>query len=344
MTLDIGVIGSMTSRELTISIFALVLSSACSSAETPAFGTEGAPCPNDNNCFQPLQCVEGFCRAVAPGPDAGAPDGGQNPVVFLETFNSGPLQTTPDGQELGFTLTGSAAIVRESTGYTDVRVEISGLTPNTEFTAHVHAKACNDEGGGPHYKIDDTVEEVIEENEIWPSITPGPDAWGYGRIRVSHYARPEAQSIVIHEPLEGRRIACFDLNPNADVTATGTFNAFPNAAIAITGTAELRRYAGGSVASVSLNGPLPPNTVFPIHVHAKACNDESGGPHYLFDTTIVDAIEENELWPDATVDATGNTATGSASAPEHIARFDAVSMVIHDPDTGERLACADLQF
>ncbi|MEO1337541.1 MAG: hypothetical protein AAFV29_17995, partial [Myxococcota bacterium] len=235
-------------------------------------------------------------------------------------------------------------IVREASGYTDVRVEISGLTPNTEFPAHVHAKACNDEGGGPHYKIDDTVEDVIESNEIWPSLTAGPDAWAYGRIRVSHYARPEAQSIVIHDPIEGRRIACFDLSPNADMTAKGTFAALPDAAIAITGTAELRRYAGGSVATVSLDGPLPPNTTFPIHVHAKACNDESGGPHYLFDTTITEALEDNEIWPDATVNAAGDLASGSASAPTHIARFDAVSMVVHDPDTGARLACADLRF
>ncbi|MEO1339355.1 MAG: hypothetical protein AAFV29_27190, partial [Myxococcota bacterium] len=85
LLLDSGVIGSMTLLNRKLSQVALRtmpiligVASACSTSDAPPFGTEGAACPNDNNCFRPLQCIEGFCRSVE-GPDGGVPDGGQNP-------------------------------------------------------------------------------------------------------------------------------------------------------------------------------------------------------------------------------------------------------------------------
>ena len=35
---------------------------------------------------------------------------------------------------------------------------------------------------------------------------------GKGKIEVYHIARPEAQSVVIHDPSDGARITCFDLD------------------------------------------------------------------------------------------------------------------------------------
>ena len=285
-------------------------------------------------------------------PDAGQPVIDAGPAdaggpIYAETLTGGPLTVTPDGLALGFgAITGRATMVREATGYTDVMVQVYGLeTTEPQFATHVHAKACNDEGGGPHYKIDETIEEVIESNEVWPNVIPGPDGEGVGRIRVNHYAAPSARSVVIHEPVEARRIACFDLALNADVVASGTFYPMPAGTAAnIGGTAELRRYTGGTVTTVSITGTLQAGATYPAHVHAKACDDEMGGPHYKIDESIAEVVEENELWPSATASMDGMSATGTHTNSIHLARFSAVSVVIHDPDTGDRLACADLKL
>src|SRR5262245_34945205 len=150
----------------------------------PAPGTLGASCPNDNNCIAPLKCINLTCQmpeevpdgGVTP-PDAGTPDTGvviepdAGVVEYQDHFNSGPFAVTPDGTTLGYAaLTGRAGLIREKTGYTNVLVFASGLTPNMQYGSHVHAKACEDEAGGGHYKIDMTVMEVNQQNEIWPTI------------------------------------------------------------------------------------------------------------------------------------------------------------------------------
>ena len=336
---------------LTASVFI-----ACAE-EAPRPGTEGASCPNDRNCLSPLVCVEGTCRPPDAQPDAGVPDdAGQlapdvgvadaGPQPYIETLTSGPAAIMPDGQTLGYAISGRAAMLREASGYTDIVVQISGVTTGeTEFSTHVHAKACGDEDGGPHYKIDDTIAEVVPDNEIWPTITVGPEGEGLGRVRVSHYARPEAQSVIIHEPAEGRRIYCFDLAADADITASGTLYPLPDgAAEDISGTAELRRYSGGTQASVNFTGTLQPDALYPVHVHAKACDDEVGGPHYKIDEAITEVIVENEIWPMAMANTEGTAAAGTYTVSTHVARFSAVSVVVHNPDDGNRIACADLKL
>lgn len=317
-------------------------------------GTEGSSCPNTNNCIMPLQCIDGICQTPGDVRDGGVErDGGVAPrdggpprdggIEYDQAFNGGVFAVTPAGTTAGFDqLVGTAAMVREETGYTDVRVEVSGLTPSTTFGAHVHALACNDNVGGGHYKLDDTVMDTVEANEIWPVVTVGPNGDGLGTIRVNHYARADARSIVIHEPMNNEKIACADLAPNANLTAMGTFGELPaGMGRGITGTAELRRYAGGTQVSVSLMGNLTADATYPTHVHATPCDVNSGGPHYKIDDGIMDTVEENEIWPNAIADTGGTMASGSASTP-HIARFSAGSVVVHDPDNGDRLLCADL--
>ena len=334
-----------------------LLALAVTACNEPPFGTLGASCPNDRNCIAPLKCIDGKCAMAPEEPDAGMPDTGALPDAgmpdtgppdtgvpeYEDDFASGPLTVTPDGMTLGYTaLTGRAGIVREETGYSSVLVFASGLNPNAEYGAHVHARRCDDEGGGPHYKIDIEVMDVIESNEIWPAITSDVDGNGVGYLRVNHYARADAASVVIHQTGGLERIACANLSPNADVTATGTFYELAaGTGIGITGTARLRRYSGGTVASVELMGTFTSTSPYSVHVHEKRCADDEGGGHYKIDPTVMGAVEANELWPNATPN--GTMAMGTAMTP-HIARYDAWSMVVHDPVTRDKLLCADLKW
>jgi Cu-Zn family superoxide dismutase len=341
-----------------------LLALALSACNEPGFGQLGAACPNDRNCVAPLKCIEGTCQMAPEVPDAGEiadtgtpPDTGMPPdtgVVdtgmpdtgvpeYEDQFASGPLSVTPDGMTLGYAaLTGRAGMIRETTGYTSVLIFASGLNPNADYGAHVHAKACADEGGGPHYKIDTAIMDVVQTNEIWPAVTSGPDGEGVGYLRVDHYAREDALSVVIHQTGGLERIACADLTPDAEATATGTFFLLPaGMGSGISGTARLRRHSGGTVATVELMGTFTSTSPYPVHVHSKRCDDEMGGPHYKIDPEVMGAVEANEIWPDAI--ANGNVARGSATT-RHIARYDAWSMVVHDPVSGDRWLCADLKW
>lgn len=332
-------------------LFLLPVAFACSGND----GREGSGCPNTNNCIMPLVCVDNICQQPVAGRDAGVErdggvvvrDGGverDGGVAPDETITAGTLTVTSSGTAEGFAaLAGSGAMVREATGYTSVRVEVSGLTASTTFSTHVHVEPCST-GGGGHYKIDETVNDVVQANEIWPVIMADANGDGVGMARVNHYARPDARSIVIHEPVDALRIACLDLAPNGNVTASGTFAELPTGAgSGITGSATLRRSPAGTVASVSLSGALTADATYPIHVHASPCDVMAGGPHYKIDTAVMETEPDNEIWPNATADAAGAMAMGTATV-DHIARFDAQSMVVHDPDTNDRLLCADLRW
>ncbi|MBI4815511.1 MAG: hypothetical protein HY791_04605 [Deltaproteobacteria bacterium] len=331
-------------------MLAFPLSLGCTEAER---GTEGAACPSDNNCLLPLRCVSGICSKVAEAPDTGlledsgvgpldaaelAPDAGEIPSP---RFNSGTFSTTTDGTGLGFTISGRAALIVEPTGYTSVMITASGLTPNTQHGAHVHAKACADEGGGPHYKLDPAREDQAEANELWPAITTDAAGSGRGLVRVMHGARPDAKSVVIHAPGVATRIACADLLPNVEVQSGGSFSELPDGVgLGFSGTAQLLRRGTGTEVNVSLSGPLEAGKTYATHVHASPCATESGGPHYKIDPGVMAAEEGNELWPNVTM--TGPNAGMGTKTTTHIARFEAQSVVVHHPDTAKRLLCADL--
>ncbi len=122
----------------------------------------------------------------------------------------GDLHTFADGPGLGYEITGRAQMVRTADGRTLVSVQARGLLPNTDYPVHVHNAPCNVGNGGGHYQhvvggdIDPT-------NEIWPGFTSNAAGHGNGHAAHSFTARPEAQSVVIHDP-GGPRIACADLD------------------------------------------------------------------------------------------------------------------------------------
>lgn len=269
-------------------------------------------------------------------PDTGVPD-------YPEGFWGGALRPTQAGMDLNYdTLQGWAGVVLQTTQKTDLMVKVEGLNPNVQYVGHVHDRVCDDQDGGAHYKKDPNVAEVQEANELWATLAADANGTAYANIRFDHYVRAAAQSFIIHEPgANAERIACATLYKTADITARGDFTALPDgAALGLTGTATLRRYAGGTVARVRLTGNLAAQT-YPAHVHAKACADEAGGPHYKINPDITDTVEANEIW--VAGERNGAMAEG-AKLVTHLARYDARSIVVHDPTTNNRILCADLSW
>jgi hypothetical protein len=124
---------------------------------------------------------------------------------------TGRFHSTMLGADRGYDIRGGATMIRSdhAGGHTVVFSFASGLAPNTEYTSHVHNAACST-GGGGHYQHE-VGGAVDGSNEIWPTLTTSRWGVAFGSATHAHRARQEAQSIVIHDPTDGGRIACLDL-------------------------------------------------------------------------------------------------------------------------------------
>ena len=121
----------------------------------------------------------------------------------------------------------------------------------------------------------------------------------------------------------------------------GEFSAFAaGIGLPITGRAQMVRTADDKTfVSVHLEG-LDDNATYPVHVHAAACDTDTADGHYKFDTNDP-AEPPNEIWPGFSTNDAGvgnGKATVLARAGET-----AVSVVVHDPITKAKIACADLR-
>jgi hypothetical protein len=122
---------------------------------------------------------------------------------------NGDLQTFASGLERGYDISGRAQLVRTADGRTLAVVEAWGLAPNTAYPVHVHNAPCDVNNGGGHYQ--DVVGGPSDAvNEIWPGFTTNADGHGNSHAANDFTARPEAQTVVVHDP-DGARIACADL-------------------------------------------------------------------------------------------------------------------------------------
>jgi Cu/Zn superoxide dismutase len=128
--------------------------------------------------------------------------------VGLKT--SGTFYNLADADTKGLTVSGTAELYRRFDGTTVVEVDLTGLPPSAEHPVHVHDKPCDVEYGGGHYVIDAAGPEG-EDNEIWPSVTANANGAGSRAIAVSHLARADAQSLVVHDGADAARLACVDL-------------------------------------------------------------------------------------------------------------------------------------
>jgi hypothetical protein len=107
----------------------------------------------------------------------------------------------------------------------------------------------------------------------------------------------------------------------------------------VQGKALLARHVDGTTMLSLAAAGLAPGVEHTAHVHTWPCEFEAGG-HYLLDPSVVDGGETNEIWATLTPDADG-VATWVETL-QLTARGDAISIVIHDPESGDKLACADL--
>lgn len=139
------------------------------------------------------------------------------------TTSVGRFSNLPAGDSMGLQVDGVAILRRTSDG-TSGRVVLRGLDPGLVYAAHVHNQPCQPGAGGTHYR-DVPTGVGTPPNEMWFSSSDDPFAGivanrggvARGSGAVDWVARPEAQSVVIHQVVSptgtsgGPKIACADL-------------------------------------------------------------------------------------------------------------------------------------
>lgn len=259
----------------------------------------------------------------------------------------GAFTTYADAPAADASISGTAELtVSPADGATTVRLDLEGLDATATYAAHVHELPCDVNKAGGHYKRDTTVVDEQEDNEIWPDVTSG-DAQVF-----DHVVRYDAQSIVIHrvEASASPKVACANLVRQTvipELVTSGTAGALPDAGSDyddIEAIATLTRKKNGSTeVSLSVTGLPAGATGFGSHVHAGTCElVPPGGPHYKVDPSVTAEVEANEIWMNFNADGQGTVATGN-DKPTHLARPEAIAVVIHEPLTGTRLTCVELQ-
>ena len=137
-------------------------------------------------------------------------------------ITEGTVVTTPKGIERNYAISGKASMIRMAKNKTTVDLHVEGLNSNEKYPSHVHNLPCGEKGGGGHYQHDKGG-KVDAVNEIWLTFTS--NAAGIGSKTASHgyMARPDAQSIVIHDSTSDKtRIACINLKE--PVTADASYS------------------------------------------------------------------------------------------------------------------------
>lgn len=102
------------------------------------------------------------------------------------------------------------ALLRAFRSETHTWVHIfGGLRPGAAYPCHVHAGSCAQ--GRGHY-LRDPHGSPGPDNEIWPTVRGDRRGHSFYHLKTEHHkVRLEAQSIVIHDPVDGARLACADL-------------------------------------------------------------------------------------------------------------------------------------
>jgi hypothetical protein len=264
-----------------------------------------------------------------------------------EVAFEGQFTTYSDAPAADANISGTAELtISPGDGTTTIRLDIEGLDATATYATHVHELPCDVNKGGGHYKRNTTVVDEQEINEIWPDVTSG-DAQVF-----NHVVRYDAQSIVIHrvEPTALPKVACANLTRTTvipEYVVEGTANELQNVGNDYrnleVSASVIRKKDGSTEANIEAIGLPDGITGFGAHVHAGTCElDPPGGPHYKLDTSVEAEVEANEVWLNFDADAQG-AAMNTNAKPTHLARPDAIAVVVHEPVTGTRLTCVELQ-
>ncbi len=239
---------------------------------------------------------------------------------------------------------GEARIIRTTAKGTIISVKVSGLKGGLSYPVHVHALPCAVNQAGGHYQLDPSA-KTGEANEIWLGFTADKKGHAHSKRTLSHLARPDAQSICVHDPeANGAKMACADLFPkNKFASYEGNFAPFAKAKGAdlhISGTAQMVTSSQGTQFKLVVSG-LSPSEQYVSHVHLFPCSVTEAGGHYELDPSLKAGEEKNEIW--FTIPANQTSFKTDITIP-HIARADAQSVVIHQMVDGgmPKLSCADL--
>lgn len=253
-----------------------------------------------------------------------------------------PVSGAPAGdQDIGGSVT---MTVSPEAGETFINFDIEGLDESATYMAQVHELPCDVNQGGERYKRDTTVMEEDEDNEIWPNPATQEQTF-------PHALRYDAQSLVIYRMEAGNPMAaCANLVRATEIpeyVTEGTATVLPDVDeqfADLEATAKMTRKKDGTTeATLDVTGLPEGVTDFGAQVHDGTCNlDPPGGPHYKLDPSVVAEVEANEIWLNFDANAEG-TAMTSTAKDAHLARPDAISVVIHEPVTDTRLVCIDLQ-
>ncbi len=116
------------------------------------------------------------------------------------------LDTAPPGSD---GVGGTSWLAQNDDG-TTVTLRMTGLEPGTEYMAHLHELACDEDNGGAHFAFDPDGEEV-PPNEVHLAFTAGEDGSGEATVTNDQRVGDGARSVVIH-PAESmdNRLACAD--------------------------------------------------------------------------------------------------------------------------------------
>jgi hypothetical protein len=100
-------------------------------------------------------CFVGVSDAP-PDPDVDPPPDPQPTTPTIASIAGGSFSPIAPYTNIA----GRALMVRRLDGNTDLSMAITGVTPGTGYTAHLHAAPCQYAGGG-HYKIDPAIVGVV---------------------------------------------------------------------------------------------------------------------------------------------------------------------------------------
>lgn len=268
--------------------------------------------------------------AAGPGNGPGTQTGGN-------MLGSGTFQTMAAGMMAGYQISGTAQVTL-SGDVTHIELAVQGLKPDqTAYPAHVHDGSCAS-GGGSHYKLDATGPDA-EANGVWPVVHASGSS-GSGSLDISHVLRGDAKSIVIHDPSTKAKIACADLGLQVNAGQLAMLPEGMSLGMHVSGWGALTRVGGMTQTWLVVYSGLDPNKQYPAHLHNQACADGEGGKHYEIDPNAM-AGQSNEIWPMLMTD--GNGAAAAYVTAPGMARDDAKAIVIHDPVSKNKIACADLQ-
>jgi hypothetical protein len=251
-------------------------------------------------------------------------------------IRGGLFSSLASGTALGLTVKGAAMLNARTSGYAEIRAAVSGLAPATAYMAHVHALPC-EQGAGGHYQLDAT-KPTGQTNEIWLSFTTNAQGAALSLPSSTPFVVGDgAQSIVVHNPAEGTKIACANLNSGAGLIA---LDAGVTKSVYLHGFGTLARNLSQEQTIVTLHVEgLDPALTYMAHVHQMPCSAGAGG-HSKKDPSVTVASEQNEYWMMLHANATGSVDLTQPFAG--IAGPDAMSVVIHDPTDSTKLACLDL--